>query len=159
MPDVSRAEFPSSGRSARDFDRLCRNAVVFGRGLRANGFRSQPDRTMLFAEALDAVGLRSRADARAAARAVFARSADDARSFDAAFDAVWASSGGWPGREEHDEGERDDGGTPRERTQADAPDGARAVRSIAAAPAEAHDDRDRLDADQKDRETLPGSDA
>jgi len=136
--------------SERDFARLCRNAVVFGRALRVNGFRSQPDRTMLFAQALDAVGLRSRADARAAARAVFARSADDARSFDEAFDAVWASSGGWPGREERDESKRDEGGAPRERADGDVNDGARAIRAVAAAP-EARDDRDRIDADQKDR--------
>ncbi|MFI5389338.1 MAG: hypothetical protein ACHQY2_06430, partial [Candidatus Eremiobacterales bacterium] len=116
---MKRPEHLGGRHGDRDFDQLCRNAVVFGRGLRANGFRSQPDRTMLLAQALDAVGLRSRVDARAAARAVFARSADDARSFDAAFDAVWSSPSGWPGREEQDDAERDDGGAPSERTGAD----------------------------------------
>ena len=106
---------------------------------------------MLLAQALDAVGLRSRADARAAARAVFARSADDASSFDAAFDAVWASAGGWPGEELLDESERDDGGAPSARTGDDAADGARAIRAVSAAPSEARDERDRIDAGQKDR--------
>jgi len=148
---VKRPKQVSGRHGDRDFDQLCRNAVVFGRGLRANGFRSQPDRTMLLAQALDAIGLRSRVDARAAARAVFARSADDARSFDAAFDAVWASSHGWPGREERDEDERDDGGAPSERTGDDTADGARAIRAVAAATSEARDERDRIDADQKDK--------
>lgn len=134
----------------RDFSKICRNAVVFGRGLRVNGFRSQPDRTMLLAQALDAVGLRSRADARAAARAVFARSADDARSFDATFDAVWTSSGGWPG-DDREENKRDTDGAPRERAEGDLPDGTRAIRAVSAAPSEARDDRDRVDGDQKDR--------
>src|SRR5579864_2774795 len=100
---------------------------------------------MLLAQALDAVGLRSRFDARAAARAVFARSADEARSFDAAFDAVWASADGWPGRDERAEDERDDGGAPSERSGADAADGARAIRAVAAVPSEARDERERID--------------
>ena len=106
---------------------------------------------MLLAQALDAVGLRSRADARAAARAVFARSAEDARRFDAAFDAVWTSAGGWPGRDERDERDSDDGGAPRDRTTGDVADGARAVRTVAAAPREAQDQSDRGDGDRSDR--------
>jgi len=148
---MSGAERGGGTPTDRDFDQLCRNAVIFGRGLRANGFRSQPDRTTLLAQALDVVGLRSRADARAAARAVFARSAGDARSFDAAFDAVWASSRRWPGLEERDGSMSDEGGSPRERADPDLHDGARAIRAVAAAQADGRDDRDRIDGDRKDR--------
>jgi uncharacterized protein len=113
---------------------------------------------MLLAQALDAVGLRSRADARAAARAVFARSAEDARRFDDAFDAVWASTGGRPGRDEHEEDGRDEGGAPRDTTAGEFVDGARAVRTIAAAPGDARDPADRTDGERPDRVHLVDGD-
>lgn len=136
--------------SDRDFTELCRNAVVFGRGLRANGFRSQPDRTMLLAEALDVVGLRSRADARAAARAVFARNAEDSHRFDSAFDAVWSSSEAREGREERG-GREPDGGPPRDKTTGDVIQGAPVVRTAAAAMDEARNPADKGDAEKRER--------
>lgn len=96
-----------------DFTKLARNVVVFGRALRTNGFRAQPDRMVLLAQALDAIGLRSRDDAKAAARTVLARSADESRQFDAAFDAVWS----WTiatGSTAPDDGGISDTGAPRE---------------------------------------------
>ena len=142
---------PGFGLSERDFAALCRNAVAFGRGLRANGFRAQPDRTQLFAQALDAVGLRSRADARAAARAVFARSAEDVRRFDAVFDAVWASSSAPPRGDAEDDNAHDDGGDPRARTADELDDGGHAMRSVAAMPAEGPDRSGEGDAERRDR--------
>ena len=99
--------------NAADFARLGRNVIVFGRALRANGFRAQPDRMVLLAQALDVVGLHSREDAKAASRAVLARSADEARRFDAAFDVFWTSLTGESGREEKVPREPDDAGVPR----------------------------------------------
>jgi len=98
--------------SVDDFGRLGRNVIVFGRALRANGFRAQPDRMVLLAEALKAVGLRSRVDAKAAARAVLARTADESRRFDAAFDAFWTASHDDVREESDSEGPRD-AGVPR----------------------------------------------
>ncbi len=128
-------------RSAgRGFPNLGRNVVIFARALRANGFRVPPDRSMLLSQALDAVGLRSRDDAKAAARAVLVRSADESARFDAAFDAFW-SAGNAPAREERIEPPLEDG-SPAERTPPDAPaNGAsREAGPRSARPSDAADD-------------------
>ena len=72
-----------------DFSKLQHNALVFGRTLRALGFRVQPDRMVMLAQALDRIGLERRDDVRSAARAVFVRSKDDVAQFEIAFEAFW----------------------------------------------------------------------
>ncbi|HXW76204.1 MAG TPA: VWA domain-containing protein [Candidatus Eremiobacteraceae bacterium] len=74
-----------------EFAQLPRNVVLFGRALRANGFRAQPDRMLLLAQALDAVGLARREDVKAAARTVLTRNAEERDRFDAAFDCFWSA--------------------------------------------------------------------
>lgn len=87
--------------SEDDFLTLMRNAIVFARALRANGFRAQPDRLVVLGQAWETVGLRSRDDARSAARSVLARSKEECDRFDAAFDAIWASeTSGIPGEDD-----------------------------------------------------------
>ena len=71
------------------FERLGRNAVVFGRVLRSIGLAAPPDRVILLARALETVGLRSRDDVKAAARSIFVRNFEQAHTFDVAFDAFW----------------------------------------------------------------------
>jgi len=102
-----------AGEDAVDrFSRLGANVVLFGRALRANGFRAQPDRMILLASALEAVGMRSRDDVKAAAATVLVRSADERRRFDAAFDVFW--SAGMTGRERDGEAASEpERGTPR----------------------------------------------
>ncbi len=69
---------------------LATNVIVFGRVLRKFGLGAQPDRIVLFAQALTHVGFSSRDDVRAAGRCVFARTPDEGRRYDAAFDAYWS---------------------------------------------------------------------
>jgi uncharacterized protein with von Willebrand factor type A (vWA) domain len=76
-----------------DFAKLHRNVLVFGRTLRALGFRVQPDRMVMLAQALDRIGLRNREDLRAAARAVLVRGKDEIERFEIAFDAFWRVHG------------------------------------------------------------------
>ncbi len=71
---------------------LAVNIIVFGRVLRRLGLGAQPDRVVLFAQALSHVGFASREDVRDAGRAVFVRSAEERRRFDAAFDAFWSKA-------------------------------------------------------------------
>jgi uncharacterized protein with von Willebrand factor type A (vWA) domain len=119
-----------------DFGRLGFNVVVFGRALRANGFHVQPDRMILLAQALEAIGLTSRRDVKAASRAILARTADESRLFDAAFDAFWTEATAPSSREERDEREPDDAGVPKTATGADAasPRTHAGIRSSAAPP-------------------------
>ncbi len=72
-----------------DFSNLARNVLVFGRALRAHGFRAQPDRMVLLASALECVGLERRDDVKAAARSTLVRTKDELDRFDIAFDAFW----------------------------------------------------------------------
>ncbi len=72
-----------------DFAKLHRNVIVFGRTLRALGFRVQPDRMVLLAQALDRIGFRNRDDVRSASRALLVRSKEELERFDIAFDAFW----------------------------------------------------------------------
>ncbi|HZV78925.1 MAG TPA: VWA domain-containing protein [Candidatus Binatus sp.] len=74
------------------FSHLGRNIVIFGRVLRDLGLAVQPDRIILLDQALDAVGLRSRADAKAAARSVIVRKPEEIRLFDAAFELFWSKA-------------------------------------------------------------------
>src|ERR1700737_3939909 len=71
---------------------LALNLIVFGRILRRFGLGAQPDRIVLFAQALDQGGFASRDDVKAAGRSVFVRNADERRRFDAAFDAFWSAA-------------------------------------------------------------------
>jgi uncharacterized protein len=93
-------------RSPSDYAQLSRNIVVFGRALRANGFRAQPDRMILLADALRAVGLHSRTDVKAAACTVLVRTAEERRRFGVAFDAFWTAHAArrdpQPSPKEHD---------------------------------------------------------
>src|SRR5207244_4859066 len=96
-----------------DFERLARNIIVFGRALRANGFRAQPDRMILLTQALEAVGFASRDDAKAASRAVLARTADESKRFDAAFDAFWTAANADGGQSNARSEQRETQGRPR----------------------------------------------
>jgi uncharacterized protein len=75
---------------------LASNLIIFGRVLRRFGLGAQPDRIVLFARALSEIGFRSREDVKAAGRAVFVRSAQEGRRFDAAFDAFWSAASRGP---------------------------------------------------------------
>lgn len=77
------------GAAPGDFAKLHRNVLVFGRTLRALGFRVQPDRMVLLAKALDRIGFRNRNDVRSAARALLVRSKEELDRFEIAFDAFW----------------------------------------------------------------------
>lgn len=81
----------SESPDARAFAQLARNVLVFGRVLRALGLRPQPDRMILLNEALLRVGLTSREDVKAAARAVLVKSPEEAARFDEAFDLFWSA--------------------------------------------------------------------
>lgn len=70
---------------------LASNLIIFGRALRKFGLGAQPDRIVLFAQALCAIGFHSRDDVKAAGRCVFVRSAQERRRFDTAFEAFWSS--------------------------------------------------------------------
>jgi uncharacterized protein with von Willebrand factor type A (vWA) domain len=72
-----------------DFAKLHRNALVFGRSLRSLGFRVQPDRMVMLAQALGQIGFERRDDVRSAARAILVRSRDEIGRFEIAFDAFW----------------------------------------------------------------------
>lgn len=87
---MTESEFAARA-SAREesFAQLGRNLLVFGRVLRAAGLRPQPDRMILLNQAIATVGLASRADFKAAARAVLARSPEESARFDEAFDLFW----------------------------------------------------------------------
>ncbi|HEV2908384.1 MAG TPA: VWA domain-containing protein [Candidatus Eremiobacteraceae bacterium] len=74
------------------FARLGRNVIIFGRVLRDLGLAVQPDKIILLDQALDAVGMRSRADVKAAARAVLVRRPEDIPVFDAAFELFWSKA-------------------------------------------------------------------
>lgn len=103
---------------------------------------------VLLAEALEAVGLRSRHDVKAAARAVLVRTADESSRFDAAFDVFWSPMRDVPGREERSDGERDEAGSPR---TSDADEPPRPRRAAGARPATAApQDTDSANEDAKD---------
>ncbi|MDQ6781527.1 MAG: VWA domain-containing protein [Candidatus Eremiobacteraeota bacterium] len=70
-------------------DPLARNVITFSRVLHNVGLPAQPDRCVLFFQALALVGLRSPADMRATGRSIFARSREQQERFDLAFDAFW----------------------------------------------------------------------
>ena len=70
---------------------LALNLVIFGRILRRYGLGAQPDRIVLFEQALHEIGFASREDVRAAGRSVFVRGPEERRRFDAAFDAFWSA--------------------------------------------------------------------
>jgi len=74
------------------FSRLGRNVVIFGRVLRDLGLGVQPDKVILLDLALDAVGMRSREDVKAAARAVLVRKPEEIPIFNAAFDLFWSKA-------------------------------------------------------------------
>ncbi|MBV8082047.1 MAG: VWA domain-containing protein [Candidatus Eremiobacteraeota bacterium] len=74
------------------FTHLGRNVVIFGRVLRRLGLAVQPDRIILLDQALDAVGMRSRADVKAAARSVIVRKPEEIPTFDAAFELFWSKA-------------------------------------------------------------------
>jgi uncharacterized protein len=78
------------------------NCIVFGRVLRDLGLGAQPDRVLLFEQALAQIGFCSREDVKEAGRCAFVRTPDERRRFDAAFDAFWSAlpPGVAPDREE-----------------------------------------------------------
>lgn len=76
-----------------DFAKIQRNALVFGRTLRALGFHVQPDRMVLLAHAMDRIGFQRREDVKSAARAVLVRSRDEIARFEIAFDEFWRAHG------------------------------------------------------------------
>ena len=97
-----------------EFAQLGRNVIVFGRMLRSMGLGAQPDRLILLTRALATVGLRSRGDAKAAARAVLVRNREEAAKFDAAFDAFWSAlHAAPPRREERSEQDTERDGAPK----------------------------------------------
>jgi len=97
-----------------DFAKLQHNALVFGRTLRALGFRVQPDRMVLLANALDCVGIESREDVKSAARAILVRAKEDIARFEIAFDEFWRAHG-----QSYPAGTGDDspGGAPHDRDE------------------------------------------
>jgi uncharacterized protein with von Willebrand factor type A (vWA) domain len=68
---------------------LLANVVAFGRLLRRAGFGTSSDQTREFARALELLRFGSRAEARAAGRAIFVRRRDDRELFDRAFALFW----------------------------------------------------------------------
>lgn len=66
------------------------NLVAFGRVLRGVGLAVIPEQTRLFAAALERLGPADRGIIKAAGRVVYARSRDEGRHFDEAFDRFWA---------------------------------------------------------------------
>jgi uncharacterized protein with von Willebrand factor type A (vWA) domain len=132
-------ERPEPGVSEGDFAHLATNVIVFGRALRANGFRAQPDRMIVLARALEIVGLRVRDDVRAAARAVLSRTKDEHDRFDAAFDAFWTSGAADLSRS-MDESDAADSGAPRASQGDEPPRAARTTAPTASAPAPAERD-------------------
>jgi uncharacterized protein with von Willebrand factor type A (vWA) domain len=77
---------------AAAYAHLGRNVIIFGRVLRRLGLGAQPDRLVLLAQALGAVGLQSREDVRAAARSVLVRNPQEAATFEVAFDVFWSAA-------------------------------------------------------------------
>jgi uncharacterized protein len=65
------------------------NLVAFGRVLRGVGLAVIPEQTRLFAVALERLGPDDRGIIKAAGRVVYARSRDEGRRFDEAFDRYW----------------------------------------------------------------------
>ncbi|MFN2317354.1 MAG: VWA domain-containing protein [Gemmatimonadales bacterium] len=65
------------------------NLVAFGRVLRGVGLAVIPEQTRLFAAALERLGPADRGIIKAAGRVVYARSRDEGRHFDEAFDRFW----------------------------------------------------------------------
>lgn len=110
---MRRAALPAAPAPA-DFGRLHDNLIVFGRALRAHGFRVQPDRMILLARAIEAVGVSGRDDVRAAARCVLVRSREDAERFDAAFDAFVSAQRDDRAEDRVRERQRPDRGKPRD---------------------------------------------
>lgn len=70
-------------------DTLARNIVTFSRVLHNVGLPAQPDRCVLFFQALALVGLASAADVRATGRSIFSRTREQQERFDIAFAAFW----------------------------------------------------------------------
>lgn len=67
------------------------NCIIFARVLRSLGLGAQPDRVLLFEQALERIGFASREDVKEAGRCAFVRSPDERRRFDRAFDAFWSA--------------------------------------------------------------------
>jgi len=65
------------------------NLVAFGRVLRGVGLAVIPEQTRLFAVALERLGPEDRGTIKAAGRVVYARSREEGRRFDEAFDRFW----------------------------------------------------------------------
>lgn len=91
---------------------LGRNLIVFGRILRRFGLGAQPDRIVLFSQALGELGFSSPQDVRAAGRCIFVRSPDEQRRFDAAFDAFWSSTAKMRGPDERTQASEQTPGRP-----------------------------------------------
>ncbi len=70
-------------------DAFIANVILFGRMLRRAGLPADPERTRLFAQLLDDLGLGRRRDVKAAGRAIFTRRREDRPVYDAAFDLFW----------------------------------------------------------------------
>ena len=102
---------PHLSPHAAGFEQLWRNAVVFSRLVRRLGIPVQPERTLVFARSLRAVGFATRYDVKAAARSVFMRAPEHSAIFDRLFDAFWNARCGqqWAGEPA---AERRAGGSP-----------------------------------------------
>jgi len=72
------------------FANIAHNCIVFGRVLRRSGLSGQTDRVLLFGRALEEIGLGSKADVKAAGRAVFVRTRRERDRFDVIFEAFWS---------------------------------------------------------------------
>src|SRR5262245_15181697 len=68
---------------------LVANCIGFGRLLRRAGLDATPDGTRAFTEALSHLGFDSKAQVRAAGRAIFIRRREDRELFDRAFALFW----------------------------------------------------------------------
>ncbi len=92
MPDPT----PIAGRQPPvevDGDRLLREAVVFGRVLRANGLSVDLGAAIDFVRALTLVDIGDREEVRSAGAAVFVRSRDERAPYEAAFERFWRRRG------------------------------------------------------------------
>jgi uncharacterized protein with von Willebrand factor type A (vWA) domain len=117
---------------------LGRNLVVFGRILRRFGLGAQPDRIVLFAQALEQVGFASAEDIRFAGRCVFVRTPDERRRFDAAFDAFWSSTARMRGPDERSDAADRAPGRP---APIRSPEGAREATTVSPGSAKASPDQ------------------
>ena len=77
----------------RMFEHLARNVVVFARALHGLGLPAQPDRCIVFMQAMARLGVASPSDLKAAGRCIFTRSREQRDRFDAAFDIFWKRIG------------------------------------------------------------------